>query len=119
MTYEARKLSKWNIFYRTCLVEVDAMPWQLHLLSSTDVSVQNNAVNVEAMRRVLVEASGLGLIIDAVNVAAKVEARQNAVAVLFYLSSHPDSQSTATRSAASHGRARRLASLVRRRQRPR
>jgi len=119
MTYEAHKLSKWSIFYRTCFVEVDAMPWQLHLLSSTDASVQNNAVNMEARRRALVEAGGLGFIIDAVNVAVKVEARQNTVAVLFYLSSHPDSQSTATRSAASHGRAHRLDSLVRWRQRPR
>ena len=92
------------------------MPWLLHLLSSTDASVQNNAVNVEARQRALVEAGGLGLIIDAVNVTAKVEARQNAVAVLFYLSSHPNSQSTATRLAASHGRARRPARLVRRRQ---
>ena len=85
MTYEAHKLSKWNIFYRTCLVEVDAMLWQLYLLSSTDTFVQNNVVNVEARRRALVEAGGLGLIIDAVNVAVKVEARQNTVAVLFYL----------------------------------
>ena len=36
MTYEARKFSKWNIFYPMCLVEVNAMSWQLHLLSSTD-----------------------------------------------------------------------------------
>ena len=85
MTYEARKFSKWNIFYPTCLVEVDARPWQLHLLSSTDASVQNNAMNVEARRPALVEAYGLGLIIDTMNVAAKVEARQNTVAVLFYL----------------------------------
>lgn len=53
-------------------------------------------------------ADRLGLIIDAVNVSAKVEARSN-----------PDSPSTITRSAASHGRARRPARLVRRRQRPR
>ena len=34
-TYEARKLSKRNVFYRVCLVEADAVPWLLHLLSST------------------------------------------------------------------------------------
>ncbi|CAD6265484.1 unnamed protein product [Miscanthus lutarioriparius] len=96
-THEARKLSKRNVFYRACLVEAGAVPWLLHLLSSTDASVQDNAVagllnlsKYPAGRRALVEAGGLGLIVDAVNVAAKVEARQNAAAVLFYLSSNPE-----------------------------
>ncbi|XP_062190900.1 U-box domain-containing protein 19-like [Phragmites australis] len=95
-TYEVRKLSKRNVFYRACLVEADAVPWLLHLLSSTDASVQGNAVagllNLSkhpAGRRALMEAGGPGLIVDAVNVAAKVEARQNAAGVLFYLSSNP------------------------------
>ncbi|PWZ26079.1 U-box domain-containing protein 18 [Zea mays] len=94
-TYEARKLSKRNVFYRACLVEADAVPWLLHLLSSTDASVQDNSVagllNLSkhpAGRLALVEAGGLGLVVDAVNVAAKVEARQNAAAILFYLSSN-------------------------------
>ena len=96
-THEARKLSKRNVFYRACLVEAGAVPWLLHLLSSMDASVQDNAVagllNLSKHpdgRRALVEAGGLGLIVDAVNVAAKVEARQNAAAVLFYLSSNPE-----------------------------
>ncbi|XP_066352463.1 U-box domain-containing protein 19-like [Miscanthus floridulus] len=96
-THEARKLSKRNVFYRACLVEAGAVPWLLHLLSSADASVQDNAVagllnlsKYPAGRRALVEAGGLGLIVDAVNVAAKVEARQNAAAVLFYLSSNPE-----------------------------
>jgi hypothetical protein len=96
-THEARKLSKRNVFYRACLVEAGAVPWLLHLLSSADASVQDNAVAAllnlskhPAGRRALVEAGGLGLIVDAVNVAAKVEARQNAAAVLFYLSSNPE-----------------------------
>ncbi|PAN35266.1 hypothetical protein PAHAL_6G195800 [Panicum hallii] len=96
-SYEARKLSKRNVFYRACLVEADAVPWLLHLLSSGDASVQDNAVagllNLSkhpAGRRALVESGGLGLIVDAVNVAARVEARQNAAAVLFYLSSNPE-----------------------------
>jgi hypothetical protein len=38
-------------------------------------------------RRIVVEADGVGLIVDVVNVATKVEAWHNAVAVLFYLSS--------------------------------
>ncbi|OEL25857.1 U-box domain-containing protein 19 [Dichanthelium oligosanthes] len=96
-TYEARKLSKRNVFYRACLVEADAVPWLLHHLSSPDASVQDNAVagllNLSkhpAGRLALVEAGGLGLTVDAVNVAARVEARQNAAAVLFYLSSSPE-----------------------------
>ncbi|KAG2578678.1 hypothetical protein PVAP13_6NG116800 [Panicum virgatum] len=96
-SYEARKLSKRNVFYRACLVEAGAVPWLLHLLSSGDASVQDNAVagllNLSkhpAGRRALVESGGLGLIVDAVSVAARVEARQNAAAVLFYLSSNPE-----------------------------
>jgi hypothetical protein len=95
--YEVRKLAKRNVFHRACLVEADAVPWLLHLLSSTDASVQDNAVasllNLSkhtAGRRALVEAGGLSLIVDAVNVAAKVEAQQNAAAILFYLSSNGD-----------------------------
>lgn len=93
-TYECRKLSKRNVFHRACLVDAGAVPWLLHLLSSPDASVQDNAVagllNLSkhpAGRRALVEAGGLGLIVDAVSVAAKVEAQQNAAAILFYLSS--------------------------------
>lgn len=93
-TYECRKLSKRNVFHRACLVDAGVVPWLLHLLSSPDASVQDNAVagllNLSkhpAGRRALVEAGGLGLIVDAVSVAAKVEAQQNAAAILFYLSS--------------------------------
>ncbi|XP_062196343.1 U-box domain-containing protein 19-like [Phragmites australis] len=96
-TLEARKLSKRNVFYRACLVEADAVPWLLHLLSSTDASVQDSAVagllNLSkhpAGRRALVEAGGVGLIVNAMKVAAKVEAQHNAAAVLFYLSSNPE-----------------------------
>ncbi|KAG8047275.1 hypothetical protein GUJ93_ZPchr0008g12323 [Zizania palustris] len=96
-TYEVRKLSKRNVFHRACLVEAGAVPWLLHLLSSTDAAVQDNVVagllNLSkhpAGRRALVDAGGLGLIVDAVTVAAKVEAQQNAAAILFYLSSNAD-----------------------------
>ncbi|CAM0902794.1 unnamed protein product [Alopecurus aequalis] len=95
--YEVRKMAKRNVFHRACLVEAGAVPWLLHLLSSTDASVQDNAVasllNLSkhtAGRRALVEAGGLSLIVDAVHVAAKVEAQQNAAAILFYLSSNSD-----------------------------
>ncbi|KAF8697444.1 hypothetical protein HU200_036045 [Digitaria exilis] len=96
-TYEVRKLSKRNVFYRACLADAGAVPWLLHLLASPDSTVQDNAVagllNLSkhpAGRRALVDAGGVGLIVDAVSVAAKVEARQNAAAVVFYLSSSTD-----------------------------
>ncbi|KAI5010749.1 hypothetical protein ZWY2020_012886 [Hordeum vulgare] len=65
-THEVRKLAKRNVYHRACLVEADAVPWLLHLLSSTDASVQDNAIasllNLSkhaAGRRALVEAGGL------------------------------------------------------------
>ncbi|CAL5006388.1 unnamed protein product [Urochloa decumbens] len=95
--HEARKLSKRNVFYRACLVDAGAVPWLLHLLSSGDATAQDNAVaallNVSkhpAGRRALVESGGAGLVVDAASVAVRVEARQNAAAVLFYLSSNPE-----------------------------
>jgi hypothetical protein len=96
-TSEARKLSKHNAFYRACLVEANAVPWLLCLLSSTDVSVQDSSVasllNLSKHprgRTALFEAGGVGLVVDVVNVGARAEARQNAAAVLFYLASGPE-----------------------------
>lgn len=96
-TSEARKLCKHSVFYRSCLVEANAVPWLLCLLSSTDASVQENAVasllNLSKHpggRAALFEAGGVGLVVDVINVGARAEARQNAAAVLFYLSSDPE-----------------------------
>ncbi|CAL5081258.1 unnamed protein product [Urochloa decumbens] len=93
-TCEARKLCKHSAFYRGCLVDANAVPWLLCLLSSTDASVQENAVasllNLSKHprgREALFEAGGVGLVVDVINVGARAEARQNAAAVLFYLSS--------------------------------
>ncbi|BAF24963.2 U-box domain-containing protein 19 [Oryza sativa Japonica Group] len=98
-TSEARKLSKHSVFYRACLVDANAVPWLLCLLSSTDAAVQDNAVasllNLSkhpAGRTAIVEVGGVGLVVDVINVGAKAEAQHNAAAVLFYLSSNsPDS----------------------------
>ncbi|XP_066390190.1 U-box domain-containing protein 19-like [Miscanthus floridulus] len=96
-TWEARKLCKHSVFYRACLVEANAVPWLLCLLSSTDASVQDNAVacllNLSKNprgRAALFEAGGVGLVVDVINVGAMAEARQNAAAVLFYLSSNAE-----------------------------
>lgn len=96
-TAEARKMSKHNAFYRACLVEANAVPWLLCLLSSTDASVQDNAVaallNLSKHprgRAALFEAGGVGLVVDVVNVGARAEARQNAAAIIFYLASNAE-----------------------------
>ncbi|WVZ64803.1 hypothetical protein U9M48_014275 [Paspalum notatum var. saurae] len=93
-TSEARKLCKHSAFYRLRLVEANAVPWMLCLLSSTDAWVQDNAVasllslsKHPRGRAALFEAGGVGLVVDVINVGARTEARQNAAAVLFYLSS--------------------------------
>ncbi|KAI4993137.1 hypothetical protein ZWY2020_007450 [Hordeum vulgare] len=96
-TCEARKLSKHSMFYRALFVEANAVPWLLCLLSCMDASVQDNAVasllNLSKHpggRTALVEAGGIGLVVDIVNVGAKAETQQNAVAILFYLSSNAE-----------------------------
>jgi hypothetical protein len=62
-----------------------------------DASVQDNAVasllslsKHPGGREALVEAGGIGLVVDVVNVGTKTEAQQNAVAILFYLSSNAE-----------------------------
>uniref|UniRef100_A0A0D9XD84 RING-type E3 ubiquitin transferase n=1 Tax=Leersia perrieri TaxID=77586 RepID=A0A0D9XD84_9ORYZ len=97
-TAEARKLSKHSAFYRGCLVAANAVPWLLCLLSSTDAAVQDNAVasllNLSKLpdgRAAIAEVGGVGLVVDVINVGVKPEARQNAAAILFYLSSSAQS----------------------------
>ncbi|CAL9170134.1 U-box domain-containing protein 19-like [Musa acuminata AAA Group] len=92
--HEIRKLSKSNIFNRACLVEAGSVPWLLYHFSSSDPSIQDNAVAAlmslskhPSGGKAIVEAGGLGLIVDVIRVALRVEAQQNAAAILFYLSS--------------------------------
>lgn len=92
--FEIRRLSKSNVFNRACLVEGGAVPWLLHLFSSPDSSTQDNAVAAllnlskhPSGARAIVEVGGLGLVVDVIRLAYKVEAQQNAAAILFYLSS--------------------------------
>ncbi|CAL9136322.1 unnamed protein product [Musa textilis] len=92
--HEIRKLSKSNIFNRACLVEAGSVPWLLYHFSSSDPWIQDNAVAAlmnlskhPSGRKAIVEAGGLGLVVGVIRVALRVEAQQNAAAVLFYLSS--------------------------------
>lgn len=92
--HEIRLLSKSSIFNRACFVEADCVPWLLHLLSTPDPSTQDNAVAAllnlskhPSGRAAIFEVGGTGLVVDVVSEGLKAEAKQNAAAILFYLSS--------------------------------
>uniref|UniRef100_A0A7N0T7T3 RING-type E3 ubiquitin transferase n=1 Tax=Kalanchoe fedtschenkoi TaxID=63787 RepID=A0A7N0T7T3_KALFE len=92
--FEIRLLAKSSIFNRSCLVEAGAIPHLLDLLASVDPATQENAIaallNLSKFVRsksVIVEYGGLSLILDVLKMGMKVEAKQHAAAVMFYLSS--------------------------------
>lgn len=93
-TYEIRKLSKSNLFNRACLVEAGSIPWLLSQLSSKDPSIQEHAVagllNLSKHpqgRKAIFETGGLSPIVHVIKTGSKIDAKQNAAAILFYLSS--------------------------------
>ncbi|KAL5987558.1 hypothetical protein ACLOJK_035306 [Asimina triloba] len=92
--YEIRLLAKTNVFNRSCLVEAGAISGLLNLLSSSNPTAQENAVaallNLSKHpngKTEIFELGGLGKILEVLSTGLKMEARQNAAAVLFYLSS--------------------------------
>ncbi|XP_061359621.1 U-box domain-containing protein 19-like [Gastrolobium bilobum] len=95
--FEIRLLSKTSIFSRSCLVEAGSVPLLLKLLSSRDSSAQENAVaallnlsKCHKSRDEMVENCGLELIVGVLKKGLKIEARQHAAAVLFYLASNAE-----------------------------
>ncbi|KAF8399277.1 hypothetical protein HHK36_015142 [Tetracentron sinense] len=92
--YEIRLLGKPSIFNRSCLVEAGIIPLLLNLLSSTDLSIQENCTAAllnlskhSKSKTVIIENGGLRLILDVLRKGLRMEARQIAAATLFYLSS--------------------------------
>lgn len=92
--YEIRLLSKSSIFNRASVVGAGAIPWLLLLLSSTNPSTQENAIaallNLSKYckgKTLIFEAGGLSPIVDVLRNGLKLDARQSAAAILFYLSS--------------------------------
>lgn len=92
--YEVRLLSKSSIFNRACLVEAGATMWLLFLLSSTDPSTQENAIaallNLSKYfkgKSIIFESGGLHPIVAVLRNGLKLDAKQSAAAILFYLSS--------------------------------
>ncbi|XP_077237761.1 U-box domain-containing protein 19-like [Tasmannia lanceolata] len=92
--YEIRLLAKSNIYNRVCLVEAGSVMPLLNLVSSSDPSSQENSISAllnlskhAKGKTVIVESGGLIPILDVLSKGLRMEARQNAAAILFYLSS--------------------------------
>ncbi|PIN10090.1 Ubiquitin--protein ligase [Handroanthus impetiginosus] len=92
--YEVRLLTKTRISNRSCLVEADAIPPLLNLLSSIYPEAQDNAIaglmNLSKFcrsKKIIVENGGLTLIVDVLKKGIKMESRQHAAGALFYLTS--------------------------------
>lgn len=92
--YEIRLLTKTSNFNRSCLTDAGAILPLLLLLSSWDSSVQENSIAAllnlsknSRSREIIAENGGLVLILDVLKEGIKMEARQHAAGVLFYLAS--------------------------------
>ncbi|XP_058112305.1 U-box domain-containing protein 19-like [Magnolia sinica] len=92
--YEIRLLAKTSMFHRACLVEAGVILGLLNLLSSSNPTAQENAISAllnlskhSKGKTVIFESGGLGSIIHILQKGLKTESRNNAAAVLFYLSS--------------------------------
>lgn len=92
--FEIRLLTKSSIFNRTCLVESGTVPPLLDLLYSPEASAQENATAAllnlskhSESKNVMVENMGVEAILRVLREGLKIESRQNAAGVLFYLAS--------------------------------
>ncbi|KAH7528486.1 hypothetical protein FEM48_Zijuj05G0077300 [Ziziphus jujuba var. spinosa] len=92
--YEIRLLAKSNMFNRSCLVDAGTVPPLLKLLSSSDMSTQQNAISAllklskhSSGKSVIMEVGGLEPILSVLKHGLSLEAKQIAAATIFYLSS--------------------------------
>nr|DAD34620.1 TPA_asm: hypothetical protein HUJ06_005260 [Nelumbo nucifera] len=92
--FEIKLLAKSNIFNRSYLADAGTIPYLLKLLPSTDPSTQLNAMTAllnlskhSRSKMLIVESSGLDLILNVLGEGITVESRQIAAATLFYLCS--------------------------------
>lgn len=97
--YEIRLLAKSNIFNRFCLIGAGAIPPLLTLLSSSDSTVQENAIAALLKlskhsngKKVIINHGGLNSIIEVLENGLKQECKQIAAATIFYLSSVQSNQ---------------------------
>ncbi|KAL8136569.1 hypothetical protein V2J09_002570 [Rumex salicifolius] len=92
--YEVRLLTKRNGVNRSLSVESGMIPYLLNLLLMKDSTAQENAIaallnlSKHTMgKSAIVQSGGLQLIVKVLKDGMKLEAKQHAAAVLFYLSS--------------------------------
>ncbi|KAI3688722.1 hypothetical protein L2E82_46511 [Cichorium intybus] len=92
--HEIRLLAKSNIYNRFCLINAGAIPPLLSLLSSSDSTVQENAIagllklsKHTNGKKVIINHGGLDSILDVLKNGSKQESKQIAAATIFYLSS--------------------------------
>lgn len=92
--YEIRLLAKSNIYNRYHLINAGTIPPLLGLLTSTDPSLQENAVSGilklakhSSGKKEIIDNGGLKPILQVLRTGMKMEARQIAAATIFYLSS--------------------------------
>ncbi|PIN01761.1 Ubiquitin--protein ligase [Handroanthus impetiginosus] len=92
--YEIRLLAKSNLFNRSCLIELGAIPPLLVLLHSTDAEMQENAISALLKlskqprgQKAIIDNGGLNSVLEVLKNGKKLESKQIAAATIFYLSS--------------------------------
>ncbi|XP_023752355.1 U-box domain-containing protein 19 [Lactuca sativa] len=92
--YEIRLLAKSNIYNRFCLIGAGAIPLLLTRLSSSDSTIQENAIAALLKlskhsngKKVIINNGGLNSILEVLKNGSKQESKQIAAATIFYLSS--------------------------------
>lgn len=92
--FEIRLLSKSSIFNRTRLVKANTIPPLIDLLSSTNPFTQENAISAllklskePTGRKVIIATGGLTPILELLKNGSRMEVRQIAAAIIFYLAS--------------------------------
>ncbi|KAM0018840.1 putative U box domain, armadillo-like helical, Zinc finger, RING/FYVE/PHD-type [Helianthus debilis subsp. tardiflorus] len=92
--YEIRLLAKSSIFNRFCLIEAGVIPPLLTLLSSSDLTIQENAIagllklsKHSNGKKAIIDHNGLSSIVSVLKNGLKQECKQAAAATIFYLSS--------------------------------
>ncbi|KAF3669580.1 hypothetical protein T459_10268 [Capsicum annuum] len=92
--YEIRLLAKSNIFNRSVLIEAATIPALLQMVSTNDPVMQENSVSALLKlskhsngKKLIMENGGLNSILGVLKNGLKLESKQIAAAIIFYVSS--------------------------------
>ncbi|KAJ8553794.1 hypothetical protein K7X08_024472 [Anisodus acutangulus] len=92
--YEIRLLAKSNIFNRSVLIEAATIPAFLQMLSTNDPAMQENSISALLKlskhsngKKLIMENGGLNSILGVLKNGLKLESKQIAAAIIFYVSS--------------------------------